>query len=88
MALIAEVNGLFMHHVTVGAIQLILIMRRNVGVVGLYVLGFFDECGRRVTLSAFLNRRDFRVGHVHILTMAHLTTDASGNVPICTELSS
>lgn len=88
MTLIAEVNGFFVHHVAVGAIQLILIVRRHVGVVGLYVLGLLDKSRRRVTLSAFLDRRDFGLGHVHILTMTHLAVDASSNVPICTELSS
>lgn len=75
-----------MHVVAVRAVKLILIMRRYVRIVRLDVLGLFYKRRNIVAARAVFNRWKFRLGHVHVLSVAHLAADALGDVSIGAEL--
>lgn len=76
-----------MHEVAVRAIELVLVVGRGVRILRLDVLRFFNERRGRVALDARIDRRDFRLGHVHVLTVAHLAAHALGNMAVRAELS-
>ena len=56
-------------------------------IVRLDILRLFDQSRGRVTLGACVDRRNFWLGHVHVLAVAHLTADAFGDMTICAKLS-
>lgn len=86
MALIAEIFRFRMHIVTVRAVELILIVRRRMRIMGLDVLGLFNQSRYRVALRAGIDRRQFGFSHIHVLSMAHLAADAFGNMSVGSEL--
>ena len=79
VALVAEVDRLFVHVVTVDAVELILIVRRDVRIGRLDVFGLFNQGFDVVAGLAVVDGRQLRVGLIG--TVADLTFHAFGNVP-------
>ena len=79
VALVAEVDRLFVHVVTVDAVELILIVRRDVRIGRLNVFGLFNQGFDVVAGLAVVDGRQLRVGLIG--TVADLTFHAFGNVP-------
>lgn len=79
VAPVAEVDRLFVHVVAVHAIELILVVRRNVRIGRFDVFGLFNQGLDVMTGLAVVNGRQLRVGLVG--TVADLTFHAFGNVP-------
>lgn len=84
MALVTEVFCFAMHHVTVQTLKVILVVRRNVRIRRLDVLGLFNQSLFVMALCAGFDRRFLRIGLIR--TMAASTGDAHRRVAISTEL--
>ena len=64
MALVAEIHRIPVHHVTVNAVERVLIVRRGVRIVRLLILGFFHQLLQIVATRAGFQGGFLRIGFI------------------------